>query len=74
VSENRVLGRIFGPKKDGIARGWRKLQSGEPHNLCPSTHIIRIIRSLRVGRTEHVAPMGEKRPTYEVLVGNPRKI
>jgi hypothetical protein len=43
VFENRVLRRIFGPKRDGLAGGWRKLHNEELHNLYSSPSIIRII-------------------------------
>jgi hypothetical protein len=44
VFENRALRRIFGPKRDGVARGWRKLHNEELHNLYTSSSIIRYIR------------------------------
>jgi hypothetical protein len=47
VFENRVL-RIFGPKRDGVTRGWRKLHNEELHNLYSSPSIIRIIKSRRM--------------------------
>jgi hypothetical protein len=48
VFENRVLGRIFGPKRDDVTGKWRKLHSGELHNLYSSPDIVRQIKS---GRT-----------------------
>jgi hypothetical protein len=42
--ENRVLRRIFGPKRDEDTEGWRKLRNEELHNLCSSPSIIRIIK------------------------------
>jgi hypothetical protein len=45
VFENRVLRRIFGPKKDGVTGGWRKLHNEELHNLYSSPSITRIIKS-----------------------------
>jgi hypothetical protein len=62
--ENRVLRRIFGPKSDGMTRGWRKLHNEELHNLYSSPHIIRIIKSRRMRWAGHVARMGEKRDVY----------
>jgi hypothetical protein len=52
VFESRVLRRIFGPKRDGVTRGWRKLHNQELHNLYSSPSITRIIklRRLRGGR------------------------
>jgi hypothetical protein len=41
VTENRVLRRIFGPKKGEVAGGWRRLQNEEHHNLYTSPNIIR---------------------------------
>jgi hypothetical protein len=69
VFENRVLRRIFGPKKDGVTGGWRKLHNGELHNLYSSPSIIRIIKSTRMRWAGHVARMGETRNVYRLLVG-----
>jgi hypothetical protein len=71
VFENRVLRRIFGPKRDGVTGGWRKLHSEELHNLYSSSSRIRIIKSMRVRLAGHVARMGEKRNVYRLLVGKP---
>jgi hypothetical protein len=68
--ENRVL-RIFGPKRDGVTGGWRKLHNEELHNLYSSPSIIRIIKSRRMRWAGHVARMGEKRNVYRLLVGKP---
>jgi hypothetical protein len=48
VFENRVLRRIFRPKRDGVTGGWRKLHNEELHNLYSSPSIIRIIKSKRM--------------------------
>jgi hypothetical protein len=48
VFENRVLRRVFGPKRVEVARGWRKLRYEEIHNLYSSPNIIRMIRSIRM--------------------------
>jgi hypothetical protein len=58
VFENRVLRRIFGPKKDGVTGGWRKLYYEELHNLYYSPRIIIIIKSRRMRWAGHVARMG----------------
>jgi hypothetical protein len=55
VFENRVLRRIFGPKRDGVTGGWRKLHNEELHNLYSSPSIIRIIHSRRIRWVEYVA-------------------
>jgi hypothetical protein len=59
----RVL-RIFGPKRDRVTGGWRKLHNEELHNLYSSPSIIRIIKSRRMRWAGHVARMGEKRNVY----------
>jgi hypothetical protein len=60
VFENKMLRRIFGPKKDGVTGGWRKLLNEELLDLY-SSGIIRIIKSSRMRWVGHVARMGEKR-------------
>jgi hypothetical protein len=71
VSENRVLRRIFGPKKDEVTRGWRKLHNEELHGLYSSPGIVRVIKARRVGLAEHVARMEVVRGAYNILVGRP---
>jgi hypothetical protein len=72
VFENRVLRRIFGPKRDEVTGKWRKLHSGELHNLDSPPAIIRQIKSRRMRWAGHVACMGEGRNIYMVLVGKPK--
>jgi hypothetical protein len=64
VFENRVLRRIFGPKRDEVTGEWRKLHSGELHNLYSSPDIIRLINSRRMRWAKHVARMREKCTTF----------
>jgi hypothetical protein len=71
VFENRVLRRIFGPKRDEVTGEWRKLHSGELHNLCSSPDIICQMKSRRMRWAGHVARMGEGRHVYRLLVGKP---
>jgi hypothetical protein len=71
VFENRVLRRIFGPKRDEETGEWRKLHSDKLHILYSSQNIIRQIKSRRMRWAGHVARMGEERKIYEVLVGKP---
>jgi hypothetical protein len=71
VLENRVLRSIFGPKRDEVTGGWRKLHNEELHNLYSSPSIIRMIKSKRMRWEGHVARMGEKRNPYRILVGKP---
>jgi hypothetical protein len=72
VFENRVLRRIFRPKRDEVTGEWRKLHSGELHNLYWSPDIIRQMKSRRMRWAGHVACMGEGRNVYRVLVGKPK--
>jgi hypothetical protein len=67
--ENRVLRRIFGPKRNEVVGDWRKNE--ELHNLYCSSSIIRVIKSRRMRLAGHVARMVEKRFAYRILVGKP---
>jgi hypothetical protein len=71
VFDKRVLWRIFGPKRDGVTRGWRKLHNEKLHHFYSSPSIIRIIKLRRVKWAGHVARMGDKRNVYTLLVGKP---
>jgi hypothetical protein len=73
VFENRVLRRIFGPKRDEMTGEWRKLHNQELRDLYSSSSIIRMIKSRRIIWTGHVTRMGEKRNAYKLLVGKPEK-
>jgi hypothetical protein len=68
VFENRVLRRIFGPKRDEVTGEWRKLHNEELHDFLLFA-IIRIMKSRRMRWAEYVARMGEKRNAYRLLVG-----
>ena len=61
VFENRVLRRIFGPKKDDVTREWGKLYNEEPNGLYPSPNFVRVIKLIRMRWAGHVKRMGEKR-------------
>jgi hypothetical protein len=71
VFENRVLRRIFGPKRDEATVEWRRLHNEELNDLYSSPNIIRVIKSRRLRWAGHVARMGEARGTYRILVGRP---
>jgi hypothetical protein len=68
VFENRVLRKIFGPKKEEDG-SWRKLYNDELHSLYSSPNIVRVIKSRRMRWVGHVARMGEGRGVYRDLVG-----
>jgi hypothetical protein len=72
VFENRVLRRIFGPKRDEVMGQLGKLHNGELHNMYLPTDIIRQIKSRRMRWAGYVACMGEGRNLYRVLVGEPK--
>ena len=69
--ENRVLRRIFGPRRDGVTGEWRKLHNEELNDLYCSPNIVRVIKSRRLRWAGHVTHMGERRGVYRVLVGKP---
>jgi hypothetical protein len=60
VFEKRVLRRMFGPKRDEVTGGWRKLHNEELHNLYSSTSILRMIKSRSMRLAGHVARMGRR--------------
>jgi len=73
VFENRVLRRIFGPRRDEVTGEWRTLHNEELNDLYSSPNIVRVMKSRRMRWVGHVARMGEERVVYRVLVGNPER-
>jgi len=73
VFENRVLRRIFGPKRDEVTGERRKLHNEELNHLDSSPNIVLVIRSRIMTWAGHVARMGERRGVYRVLVGKPER-
>ena len=71
VFENRVLRRVFGPKRDEVAGEWRKLHSEELIDLYSLPNIVRVVKSRRMKWVGHVALMGQGRGMHRVLVGKP---
>ena len=71
MSENGVLRRVFGPKRDEVKGEWRKLHKEVIYDLQSSPNIIRVIKQRRVRWAGHVARMGESRCVFRVLVGKP---
>ena len=69
--ENRVLRRIFGPRRDEVTGEWRRLHNEELNDLYSSPNILRVIKSRRMRWVGHVARMGEESGVYRVLVGKP---
>jgi hypothetical protein len=68
VFENRVLRRIFGPKRDEVTGEWRKLRNEKLHNLYSSPSIIRIMKAKRMRWAGHVSRTEEERNAYRLLV------
>jgi hypothetical protein len=68
MSENRVLRILFGPKKEELARGLRRLHNEELHKLYASPSFIRVNKSRRMGWAGHVERMGEVRNAYNIFV------
>jgi hypothetical protein len=72
VFENRVLRRIFGPKRDEVTGEWKKLHNEELHNFYSSPDIIRQMKSRTMKWAGHVARIGEERKVRKLLIGNPK--
>jgi hypothetical protein len=70
VFENRLLRRVFGPKRDEVTWEWRKLHNAELSDLYSLPNILRVVKS-RMRWAGHVARMGEGRGEHRVLVGKP---
>jgi hypothetical protein len=71
VFVNRVLRRIFGPKRDEVTWEWRKIHNVELNDLYSSPSIFRVIKSRIMRWVGYVACMGESRGVYSVLVRKP---
>ena len=69
--ENRVLRRVFGPKRSEVTGEWRKLYNEELSDLYSLPNIVRVVKSRRMRWAGHVARMGEARGVYRVLVWKP---
>jgi len=69
--ENRVLSRVFGPKRDEVTGKWKKLHKEELSNLYSLPNLLRVVKSRRMRQAGHVERMGEERGMHRVLVGKP---
>jgi hypothetical protein len=69
--ENRVLRRIFGPRSEEGAGGWRRLHNEELHNLYASSNFTGMMNSRRMRWVGHVAHMKQMRNAHNILVGKP---
>ena len=68
--ENRVLRRIFGPRRDEVIGEWREIDNEKLNGMYCSPNSVRMIKS-RMRWVWHIARMGERRGVYRVLVGKP---
>jgi len=73
VFENKVLRRIFGPRRDEVTGDWRRLHNEELNVLYSSPNIVRAIKSRKVGLVGHVARMSEERGCIGSWWGNRRE-
>ena len=73
VFENRVLRRVFGPKRDEVTGEWRKLHNEELSDRYYLRYIVRVVKSRRMRWAGHVARKGEGRGVHRVLVGKPEE-
>jgi hypothetical protein len=71
VFENGMLNGIFGPKRDEVTGGWRKLHNDELRSVYSSPSIMRRTKSRWMRWAWYVARMGEKMNAYRILVGKP---
>jgi hypothetical protein len=69
--ENRVLRRIFGPKRSEVTGGWRKMHSEKLHDFYSSTYVIRIIKLMRMRWVGQRARMAEMRNVYKIVGEKP---
>ena len=68
--ENKVLRRIFGPRRDEVTWEWRRFHN-KINVLYSSPNIVQVTKSRSMRWAGHVARMGEERGVYRVLVGKP---
>jgi hypothetical protein len=71
VFQNRVLRRIFGPKRDELTGEWGKLHIEELNDLYSAPNIVQMIKSRRIRWVGHVARLWKRRGVHGVLVGKP---
>jgi hypothetical protein len=69
--ENWVVRRIFGPMREEVVVGWRRLHNVELHNLYASSSVNKVIKSRKIKWTGHVPHMGQLRNAYNIVVGKP---
>jgi hypothetical protein len=73
VFENRLLRRVFGPKRDEVTGEWRKLHNEELNDRYFLSNIVRVVKSRNMRSAGHVACMSEEKGVHRVLVGKPEE-
>jgi len=73
VFKNKVLWKIFGPKRDKVTVQWRRLHSEELYDLYSFPNINQVIKSRRMRYTGCVVCMGNRRGVYKVMVRKTHK-
>jgi hypothetical protein len=73
VFENKVLGIIFGPRRDDVTGDWRNLHNEELHNLYCSLNIIRMMKSRWMRWAAHVARVGATRNACGIWWGSQKE-
>jgi hypothetical protein len=71
VFENRVLRKVYRPKRDEVTGEWKKLHNEDLNDLYSLPNIVRVVKSRRMRWAGHVARIGEDRVVHKVLVGKP---
>jgi hypothetical protein len=71
VFENRVLRRVFGPRRDEVTAEWGRLHNEKLNDLYSLANIVRVVKSRRMRWAGHVMRMEEERGLHRVWVGNP---
>jgi hypothetical protein len=71
VYENRVLRKIFGPKKEEVVGDWRRLYNEELHKLNTSPNVIRAVKSRRIRSVRKVERVGNMGNAHKILIGKP---
>jgi hypothetical protein len=69
VFENRVLRKVFLPKRDEVTGEWRKLHNKELNDMYSLPNIVRVVKSRRMRWAGHVVRMWEEKGVHRVLVG-----
>jgi hypothetical protein len=69
--EDKMLWRIFGPMREEVVGGWRRMHNEDLHNLYTSQYIITVIKWRRIRWVGHVVHTGEMRNAYKILVRKP---